>query len=458
MNFSAGHAVVVGVGSSDLPNTADDAKALADILRDPEHCAYPSDQVQILINGDAARENVLRALANLAKRADSESTVIVYYSGHGCFFNVGAQQEYFLLTFGYDLNYLASTAVSDTQFAAALAKIECKKMLLVLDCCHPKGLDLTNVPSVGLKGAIPPQVEAILRARSGRVIIASSRADEVSFAGRPYSAFTQALLEGLTGIGAAEQDGYARVADLAVYTARRVPRLTRNRQHPLISFKEADNFPLAYHSAGDQKPKGSPFAVPANVEPEPSEWRAGFVNNYLGTSRLVQIGRDAVINGEWNIGGGAGLGSRTVRKVDRSPSQTKKADGQPGETRYVNLWLDAAKPLPLEVGETYTFGLNIGKKRFAALNSAKFSEPDKWKDADAISLTVIVTGNGVRVFPQPRRFVVFPSGDTEPVFFDIVPTRRDNFLVRISIYRSREMALLQEFECPIELLDGARAA
>jgi uncharacterized caspase-like protein len=200
MIFSAGHALVVGVGSSDLPNTVDDATALAKLLRDPECCAYPPDQVQILTEGDAARDSVLSALENLANQADGESTVIVYYSGHGTFVNGGGKREYFMLPFGYELDKLASTAISDAQFAAALGKIQCKKMILLLDCCHAAGLDQTKAPGVGFeKGAIPPQAQAALQAGKGRVIIASSRSDEVSFAGKPYSAFTQALLEGWLG-------------------------------------------------------------------------------------------------------------------------------------------------------------------------------------------------------------------------------------------------------------------
>lgn len=45
--FSSGHALVVGVGA-DLANTVDDALGLAGILKDPQHCAYPPAQVQVL--------------------------------------------------------------------------------------------------------------------------------------------------------------------------------------------------------------------------------------------------------------------------------------------------------------------------------------------------------------------------------------------------------------------------
>ncbi len=42
--FPSGRTLIVGVGA-DLPNTVDDAQGLAEILRDPERCAYPAEQV-----------------------------------------------------------------------------------------------------------------------------------------------------------------------------------------------------------------------------------------------------------------------------------------------------------------------------------------------------------------------------------------------------------------------------
>ncbi len=56
--FTHGHALVIGVGQ-DLPSTVADAEALAAILRHPERCAYPEEQV-ICLTGEAAhREAVL---------------------------------------------------------------------------------------------------------------------------------------------------------------------------------------------------------------------------------------------------------------------------------------------------------------------------------------------------------------------------------------------------------------
>lgn len=299
MEFSTGHAVVVGVGA-DLPNTVDDARAIADMLRDETRCGYPPDQVALLTAKEAGRAEVLKALADLAGRTDPESTVLIYYSGHGYFVPKGDEKQYFLLPYGYSLQNLPETAISDEEFTAALAKLKVKKLLLLLDCCHAAGLDQAKAPGLALeKGAMPPHALEMLKAGSGRVIIASSKASEVSFAGKPYSAFTQALIESLSGIGAAEQDGFVRVADLAMYTGFRVPGRTKDRQHPVLNFEKADNFPVAYYASGELKPKGTPFAIPAEIEPEPGQWsiRIGILN--LGgqhADRIVNAGDNATID------------------------------------------------------------------------------------------------------------------------------------------------------------------
>ncbi|MBN1261353.1 MAG: zinc ribbon domain-containing protein, partial [Anaerolineae bacterium] len=120
---------------------------------------------------------------------------------------------------------------------------------------------------------LPPDAQALLSAGRGRVLIASSREDELSYAGRPYSAFTLALVEALCGTGVAKQDGYVRVADLALYAREMVPQRTEQRQHPILHFEHADNFVLAYYAGGDTQPKALPFAGAPRIEPHPGAWR-----------------------------------------------------------------------------------------------------------------------------------------------------------------------------------------
>ncbi len=249
--FTHGYGVIIGVGA-DLPVTVDDAQGIADLLRAPARCAYPPAQVRLLTNAEAHRDNILRALDQLAQDAqqDTEMTALVYFSGHGL-----EIPDYYLMPHGYDQADLDRTAIAGTTFTERLRAIQARKLLVVLDCCHAGGqAEAKGLP--GAKSPLPPTVRDELSASSGRVVIASSRKDEVSFTGQPYSVFTAALLEALAGYGAFEHDGYARVLDTVMWLGRKVPEKTNDRQHPIVKVSNLeDNFALAYYAGGDKAPK-----------------------------------------------------------------------------------------------------------------------------------------------------------------------------------------------------------
>ena len=320
-SFEGGYALVVGVGA-DLPNTVDDANGLADILQDPSRCAYPPDQVHLLTGEEATAANIHAALDALAGLASPESTVVVYYSGHGYQVASSTGQFYYLLPYGYDLDRLYQTGINGTELVDRLRAIRAKRLLVLLDCCHAGGVGEAKAPGIQLaKSPLPPEAASLLVQGGGRVLIASSQADELSYSGRPYSAFTSALIEALCGVGVAKQDGYVRVADLALHAREMVPVRTGGRQHPILHFEQADNFALAYYAGGKVQTKGTPFPHEPEIEPEPGAWRqvvhgsqvniAGDVNVQTATSpggTSIQFGQ--VSGGQITVGG----------DVDRRPT------------------------------------------------------------------------------------------------------------------------------------------
>ncbi len=302
--FKSGHALILGAGA-DLPTTIDDAQGLAAILTDAGRCAYPPEQVQCLTGPAATRDAVLTALDLLAQRADAESTVVVYFSGHGYTVSTSMDDLYFLMPFGYDVNQLKTTAIKGSEFAAKLRAIPAQKLLVLLDCCHAGGVGEAKTPGIeGLsKSPLPPEALELLQEGRGRVLIASSREDEQSFAGKPYSAFTLALIEALSGVGVAKKDGFVRVADLALHTREVVPGRTKNRQHPVLHFEHADNFVLAYYAGGDTQPKGLPFpAEEIEIEPEPGAWQVGG-DVVMGNKSTVFDQRGQTVGTQTNIAG-----------------------------------------------------------------------------------------------------------------------------------------------------------
>ncbi|WP_013321028.1 caspase family protein [Gloeothece verrucosa] len=318
--FTQGHACIIGVGG-DLPNTIDDAIGLANILQDPERCAYPPEQVRLLTKEQAKRDEMLTALEQLAQSTTPDSTVIIYFSGHGYQVASPIGKPYYLMPFGYDQTKLDETAISGVEFTAKLRAIPAKKLLVLLDCCHAGGLgDTQSLGYQAEKAPLPPQAQSLFNEGKGRVIIASSQADEKSLAGRPYSAFTLALIESLAGKGVSQQDGYVRVADLALYAREVVPRRTRDRQHPILHFEQADNFILAYYAGGEAEPKGLPFEGEPEIESEPCEFNRQIINH----TEILASGDNAVaaqnaqgarlVTGNSNVVGDNNVVQKNVRQ------------------------------------------------------------------------------------------------------------------------------------------------
>ncbi|MCP4935124.1 MAG: caspase family protein [bacterium] len=312
--FARGHGLLIGVGGEDLPCTVGDAEGLGEMLRDPAYCGYPSTQVQVLTAAGATRQHILDGLTQLSQTTTAEDTVVVYFSGHGYQVKSSMGAAYFLLPHGYDVNDLMATAVSGQELTTALLAIPHQKMLLLLDCCHAGGLD--NIKAPGLtptKSPMPPEAQAMLGEGKGRVVIASSQANELSYAGKPYSAFTLALIKALAGEGASKQDGYVRVADMAMVTSRVVPQRTHDKQHPILNFEQADNFMVAYYAGGETTPKGLPFAEEPVIEAEPG----GMAQQ--GVSYHAEVHGDGVIvQGDGNqvaTGGGVIIGGNVKGSV-----------------------------------------------------------------------------------------------------------------------------------------------
>lgn len=267
--FSHGYALLIGVGY-DLPITVKDATAVHDVLVNPARAAYPANHVQLLTEAQATRQNILVAFDELAKQVqtDPEATAIVYFSGHGGRFNQPdkpTEYEYCLVPYGYDSSRRADTAISGLEFTNKIEAIKARKLVVLLDCCFANGMPaVKGVEEVFEKSPLPPNLIQILETGSGRVVMASSRENEVSLIGVPYSVFTTCLMEALAGKGTSEKDGFAHILDVVTYLLKTVPQRTSDRQHPSLNRAQnlSDNFPLCYYAGGNKEVPGEPSASP----------------------------------------------------------------------------------------------------------------------------------------------------------------------------------------------------
>lgn len=267
--FADGYGLLIGVGA-DLPVTVEDATALRNVLVDPARAAYPPGQVTLLTQKSATRQQIFAAFDRLIEQVNKnpQATTIIYYSGHGGYFK--ETSEYFLVPYGYNKKQQSDTAISGLEFTEKIEAIQAQKLIVFLDCCHAGGVPaLKDSDATFAKSPVPQELLDALGSGSGRVVVASSREDEKSWTGNPYSIFTACLLEALQGQAATHQDGYARILDILTYLFREVPKRASGPQHPFVKkvLDLGDNFPLCYYAGGSKALLGEPDTSTSSSKP-----------------------------------------------------------------------------------------------------------------------------------------------------------------------------------------------
>lgn len=254
------HALVIGIADYDnvrgLSETViNDATQIHAALVDEQLCAYAPANVQLLRNADATQAGMRAALAELAAKTNADSTVMIYFSGHGGRIESGAHAGEYLVPVDAKAKTdeeLAASCIAGAEFSAALRAIASRRIVVIFDCCHAGGIgeakDLTD-DGPEMKTLSEGYYESLKSGR-GRVILASSRSDELSWIlpGAEHSLFTQHLLDGLHG-KANGAGGAIRIFDLFDYLQ---PKVTEDKsiQHPLFKAEIEENFAIALFKGG----------------------------------------------------------------------------------------------------------------------------------------------------------------------------------------------------------------
>ena len=329
--FKHGYALLIGVGQCadpqlSLPVTVKDMQALRQILTNPDLCAYPESNLQLLHDQDATKSAILESLGWLRDRVatDPEATVIVYYSGHGWLEQ--STDGYYLIPHNFDRYEWRDTALAANDFNQALQTIKAKRLLVILDCCHAAGMTAGKDPEAPLqlpKGVVPaPDPKGMLDALQqgeGRVVFTSCRGEEKSWIRQDntMSVYTHHLIEALQG--AASQSGATEVTvfDIANHLGKAVPTTATaigKQQNPRFEMRDTERFAIALLQGGKGLPDGSWDAVQKNM---PSGTQ---VQVTASGDRSVAIGgnatRSTIITGSDNVVGNQNVVQRGKYNVN----------------------------------------------------------------------------------------------------------------------------------------------
>jgi uncharacterized caspase-like protein len=332
--FVHGYALLIGVTDNQvakwaLPDVAKDITALSDVLAHPERCAYPAENIKTIVGPAATREGILAGLVWLEERlradAGGDATAVIYYTGHGWRDTAGSSPAYYLIPYDVRETAVRARSLRAEDFAAEIAALQPKRLLVLLDCCHAGGMGVkelapvANAAATGFVGAaIPPGLLMTgektfsvaagskgleqLAQGAGRAVLSSSQGEQRSYIrrDRKMSIFTYHLIEALTGHAQpAEGATEVLVSDVMSHVWRRVPASARadagQDQQP--DFQVSGNFPVALLLGGKGLSKG--VTPPDPLQPLPVPPSA--VSQTM-TGAGVQVGRDQTIQGDLVLG------------------------------------------------------------------------------------------------------------------------------------------------------------
>lgn len=231
------HALVVGINDykyiNKLENAVNDAQVVAQVLK--EEYGF---ETTVLLEEQATRDNIMRALNEMRKKLAAEDSFLIYYSGHGEF-NKDTGTSYWLpVDAHYDdtTNWLEARSVSDQ-----LKLLAARHVLIVADSCFSG--TMTRSADSSLRGNTTRENYLNkLFEKPSRVLIASGGNEPVSDGGaQGHSLFASVFINAL-------QNPFDRIFTAEELMARQLKESVAGRTEQTPEYRVIRN---SGHDGGD---------------------------------------------------------------------------------------------------------------------------------------------------------------------------------------------------------------
>lgn len=234
--FENAYALIIGISKyqddriPELKYTSADADEFSKLLIDPKKVGIRKENVTVLLDENATKSKIKKAIVELIKRTDENSVVFIFFAGHG-----GVEEDHhrrekdnlakYLLPWDSDFDTLYSTALSNREFSEDLDTIRYKKLAVFIDACHSGAI--CGGAARDLKTIEDPYKR--LAEGEGKVIIAASKPEQRSYEDAKFGhgIFTYHLLEALSGKADVNKDGYVTVFEVFEYLRDKIPASAR---------------------------------------------------------------------------------------------------------------------------------------------------------------------------------------------------------------------------------------
>ena len=235
--YDNSYALIIGIDKYEnvkhLNYAVADAESIQDILVNTFN--FPEGNITLLKNEEANKQAILKAFSDLAKTAEDNDRVLIYFAGHGKTLELteGGERGYLLPVDGNEDLYLSSIGMDELEKLSEMSRA--KHMLYLVDACYgglaaissrgSRGLDVTSTPNY---------IEKITRNRGVQIITAGGKDEEVQEKAKwGASAFTLNLKRGLKDRNAdMNSDGYITANELGMFLSEKVTIDSDNQQTP----------------------------------------------------------------------------------------------------------------------------------------------------------------------------------------------------------------------------------
>lgn len=230
-------AVVVGVARYThmpvLKYTDDDAYHIYAFLKSPEGGALPDDQIRVLIDDDATKHKIMKAMQQVFFKADENDVVVMYFSGHGL------PGSFLPVDFDGFNNKLFHDDVK-----RMFAESKAKHKICIADACHSGSLMAMRSTT---DHSISKYYKAFENSRGGTALLLSSKGDEYSLEdhGLRQGIFSHYLIRGLKGEADTNRNKIVTIKELFDFVYTNVKTYTSSIQTPTLTGVFDNNMPIS---------------------------------------------------------------------------------------------------------------------------------------------------------------------------------------------------------------------
>ncbi len=231
-------AVVVGVSMYShmrpLKYSDNDAFRLMAFMQSPAGGALPDEQIRVLVDEDATKENIINSMKELYGKADKNDLIILYFSGHGL--------KGSFLPIDYD-GY--RNELKHSEINKILEKSKAKYKLCIADACHSGSYAFAEKGE--LDDIISDYYTNLSNSRAGTALMLSSKPEETSLESYKVrqGVFSHYLLRGMKGEADQNNNGIVTLKELYTYIAEKVISYTQFRQSPVLKGNYDSDMPIS---------------------------------------------------------------------------------------------------------------------------------------------------------------------------------------------------------------------